>query len=335
MIVAVYDEAGTPQAVVPLLFREATIGGLWGLPAFNGRVMTGRVCGGDVIATRFGFDHLANLWRAIFEAVTDLDVLVLDHVDRDRLEGLERSCLGGVPWTMHGRSPLMPHHRLLLPATFAELKALRSGSSLKKLLGRERKLFQEVGPTLLVEIRRPSDWIPYAGMINTLMNNSWQARLLGHGFEIEEHRAAAAAGWLRSFLLLAGQRPAAFVLGYQTDRVYTHERTGFDATLGKYSPGIVLLFRILERLYEQDTPRCMEFGEGDAEWKREWGNHVTTTRSILLVRRSLRWRLVARLSVWYQGTRRLTLKLLERTGLRWRLLRFLKSRRVLDAADAS
>ena len=304
---------------------------------------------------------LAEVWGAIVAYDAEVEAMVLDHVDESRLPMVHASCARGSGFFLHARSKLMPHYRLILPPTYDAFRTLRSASSLKKIEGRERAMVREAGGECrLVEIRQPSDWAPYAPDINRLMNTTWQAKRLGHGFDIESCRETAERGWLRSFLLLVGDKPAAFVLGYQggagnrdhrpltTDHrplsgapvvtgvspvgkqeagaVFHYEQIGHDAGLAKYSPGTTLLYRLIQRLYEAETPGCVDFGEGEAEYKKTLANQITYAQSVMVVRSRLRWR-VHFWVMWMRGRAREVVKeIAEKWGVRKRVAKFLKYR---------
>jgi hypothetical protein len=266
----------------------------------------------------------------------------------------------------------MPHYRLILPQTYNVFRALRSASSLKKIEGRERAMVREAGGECrLTEIRQPADWAPYAIDINRLMNATWQAKRLGHGFDIESCRETSERGWLRSFLLLVGDKPVAFVLGYQapaaqgkgellscpvdkllsesskgtlssatqqpsnlttspgraSGAVFHYEQIGHDAAIAKFSsPGTSLLYRLVKRLYERDTPKCVDFGEGEAEYKKALSNHITYTQSVLIVRNRLGWRVrfgLMQMARWMKGS---VVMVTEKLGIRKRIAKYLKYR---------
>lgn len=362
-------------AVLPLLFQSMNIG--------RTKAPTARVCGGDVLVNRGAEggdlkfeaekksavpDLIAQLWKAITRHDPDVQAIILDHVDASRLPLIQASCARGSGFFMQARSKLMPHYRLILPANYDDFRKLRSASSLKKISGRERAMAREVGAECrLVEIRGPTDWAPYAADINRLMNSTWQAKRLGHGFDMDSCRPAAERGWLRSFLLLAGKKPAAFVLGYQgapaaqelvvscrvdgllsegssernsatqqlnnstinnyaqPGRVFHYEQIGHDAELAKYSPGTTLLYQLVQRLYEQDVPACIDFGEGEAEYKSTLSNQVTCSQSVLVVRNRLGWRVRFGVIACRKMLIEAGLAVVARAGLKVRLKKWFKN----------
>lgn len=81
----------------------------------------------------------------------------------------------------------------------------------------------------------------------------------------------ARKGWLRAFVLYIGHRPSAFWIGVLYRGTCVGEYTGFDREFDKYSPGMFLLMRVIERFCNRvdgDTVRELDFGPGHAEYKK-------------------------------------------------------------------
>lgn len=246
-----------------------------------------KVGGGDLLADGAEAATVADALRATLLHLPDVDALWFEHVaDDGRLALLESAArLSGAARPLRLATAL-PHYRLRLPPTHAEALALRSGKSLSRLRSKENALAREAGaPIRVVEIRSPEDWGPYEERIERVMNASWQAQLLGHEFRLDRVRGTALRGWLRAFLLLAGEEPLAFTLYYQGMETISSAALGYDRRYARFSPGAILFRHTLERLYAADTPRILDFGEGDADYKRQWSNERAAVSAVLLVRR--------------------------------------------------
>lgn len=130
---------------------------------------------------------------------------------------------------------------------------------------------------------------------------SWQSRRLGLRVrnDQEETRfweAVAAVGGLRSYVLEQGGRPLAFQLAVQWNGCLLLEETGYDPAYRGSSPGSVLVYRVLEDVLAQDTPRLIDFGFGDGGHKASLCNRKTMSGPVLLVRRG--WRPMAAMRLW-------------------------------------
>jgi hypothetical protein len=81
----------------------------------------------------------------------------------------------------------------------------------------------------------------------------------------------ARKGWLRAFVLYLGDRACAFWIGMLYHGTFVGEYTGYDPEFRQYSPGMVLMMRVLEGFCNGangDSVRELDFGLGHAEYKR-------------------------------------------------------------------
>jgi len=101
--------------------------------------------------------------------------------------------------------------------------------------------------------------------------------------------ALAAKGALRSYLVEHEGTPVAFAIGVQWKGCYRYEETGYDMAHAKYSPGTIMLLRMIEDMIARDTPRLMDFGFGHAEYKRLFCTRQTQSAPVLLMPRTLRF----------------------------------------------
>jgi hypothetical protein len=79
--------------------------------------------------------------------------------------------------------------------------------------------------------------------------------------------------WLRAYVLFAGNEPVAFEYGCVYGDMYFAERAGFNPAYGSCSPGTILQLKIFEQLGQIDGVTKYDFGFGDADYKRRFGNH--------------------------------------------------------------
>jgi Acetyltransferase (GNAT) domain len=100
-------------------------------------------------------------------------------------------------------------------------------------------------------------------------------RGLGAGFAddpLVRQRLALAArmGWLRANLLYIGNKPVAFWIGMLYGRTFVSEYMGYDPDFRQWSPGMVLIMRVIERFCARangDAVEQLDFGLGHAEYK--------------------------------------------------------------------
>jgi Acetyltransferase (GNAT) domain len=122
--------------------------------------------------------------------------------------------------------------------------------------------------------------------------NSWQHEILGNRINdsVDErawNESLAEAGLLRSYLLRAGDRACAFVVGYQFNDVFHYVELGYDRVFAEHSPGTVLLHLLIQDLCDHKPPATLNFGMGDGDYKRRFGNVQSEDVSILVLRKNL------------------------------------------------
>jgi hypothetical protein len=111
-------------------------------------------------------------------------------------------------------------------------------------------------------------------------------RGLGVGFvnnDLTRNVAAltAAKGWLRSYVLYVRGQPCAFWNGWLYHRTFFTWTTGYDPALNDYRPGTFLLQKMFEDLCAERSADGVNFGFGDAQYKRDWSDHNQAQISVL------------------------------------------------------
>lgn len=141
--------------------------------------------------------------------------------------------------------------------------------------------------------RTPAEVAEFHRLAKPLSRRTYQERLLGRGLPSDAEslqRIAALAGEdrIRAFLLHKDGAPIAFGLCSIVGDVVSYHTTGYDPDMSAWSPGIVLLYGICERLFAEGRFRALDMGIGDSAYKRE---HATGTRrcaTLVYVRPTLR-----------------------------------------------
>lgn len=136
--------------------------------------------------------------------------------------------------------------------------------------------------------------------VKKVSENSWQAnRLRIHlcqdetKFELLTFLARQRA--LRSYVLFDGSTPIAFEIDYQFNGYLMSEDAAYDKRHAKHSPGRSLLLRVLEDLFEHDSPNWYDFDGGDWDYKRRFANDQSESVKAWLVKRNLRFGLISAL----------------------------------------
>jgi hypothetical protein len=123
--------------------------------------------------------------------------------------------------------------------------------------------------------------------------HSWQARALGSLIGNDDrHRAKfedlADRRLLRAYYLTSEGVPCAFAIGYQFEGVFHLVQTEFDDRFAELSPGTVLLYYVIEDLHNHRSPTLLNFGIGDATYKRRFADQEDGDAAVLCFRPSLR-----------------------------------------------
>ena len=184
----------------------------------------------------------------------------------------------------------------------------------------------------LLRVTERRDVAAFLDKARAISERSWQGKRLGpriRGAADEARRAErlADAGALRSYLLEAPDgTPLAFVLGSQWRGRYLHEETGYDMSRAELSPGIVLQYRMLEDLVAHDTPDILDFGAGDAEYKRSLANVRGDSGRLVMLRRAPGPRIARGVAAAYGASEARARAILRRAGFYERARRVYRGR---------
>jgi hypothetical protein len=167
----------------------------------------------------------------------------------------------------------------------------------KKFSGKTRFNLRRAAKKLEHTVTRfttPDDVPRFLQQTAEISRQSWQARRLDMRIEDtpETRRAlqhAASLGAFRSYILDQRGRPIAFALCRQFAGKFDYQEVGYTAEFREFSPGTVLLYRLLEDLIADNPPRIFDFDTGDAEYKKMFGNHQTLTAPFVLTRSTLKY----------------------------------------------
>jgi CelD/BcsL family acetyltransferase involved in cellulose biosynthesis len=168
-------------------------------------------------------------------------------------------------------------------------------SKARRNIRREIRLLDEMagGELRLSRITTPDQVEGFVASASHVSFRSWQRRVLAKGVRNDQRTLRkledlADRSLLRSYILQVGDTPCAFAIGYQHLSTYYFIQTGFDDEFKAYSPGKILLYLFLEDLHTHDSPRTLDFGVGDATYKRRFGNCEREDLSCLILPRNVR-----------------------------------------------
>jgi hypothetical protein len=170
---------------------------------------------------------------------------------------------------------------------FLKCRHKRTRNTLKR---RVRKLREHGAGRLDCQRVETEDQVDeFHAAARSIAEQSWQFHHLGGRLEdtalnLENLRSYARIGCLRAYLLKCGDRPCAFVIGYQYEDILQLRQTAYAAEFSQLSPGTVLYYMLLEDLYSHRRPRFANHGTGVTRHKRLFSNRSALDTSVYLFR---------------------------------------------------
>ena len=268
--------------LVPKTIRTSQVGGIgpsWTLQGL--RLAGGRFLGKDgswqlqYRMLQCAVRHAVNV-GADFLLIEDLDeTALLFQTVQDRVAH------GCQVFVTHD---FQPRRYIDFPATEAEYWSTFSSRSLSKFR-RNLKKFGQTRLERVTEIEQIPDFLRAAHEIS---RQSWQSRQFGlrirnDDAELQQLSALAHHGMLRSYLWWIEGKPAAFAICNQNAGCFRYEEIAFCAEFGQFSPGRTMLQQIVEDLLRHNSPKSLDFGGGDAEYKQQFANRESRSGTVWLV----------------------------------------------------
>ncbi|MFP6763756.1 MAG: GNAT family N-acetyltransferase [Planctomycetaceae bacterium] len=280
-----------------------------------------RLNGYRLLGNRFLGNPTEHDQNQILAEVTN--VLKCSRADFLLIEDIENSdpllsLLAGNPHGLRLFRPAVEQRRwkIELPGSLEDYYKKFSSRSRNSL----RRKVKRFGECRLERIDRPDQVAVFLEESSKISLNSWQHDLLGERISTDEiHQefftTLAIEGGLRAYQLWKVDRAVSFVIATQYNGVLVFEETAYDRQFTKESPGQVLLIKMLEDLFAHNPPRVFDFGGGDAEYKRMFGNVESVSGNIWILRPGLRSRLIVSCLSGRRTFNRCLRSILAKTGL--------------------
>lgn len=184
---------------------------------------------------------------------------------------------------------------LRLPGRLEEYQEIQDGRFRRNLKRRLQRLGEEY-PVRFETGRDPGSWARCRDAVRSLHADWYQARTQQQpdaGFLDFLDRICgrlSAAGALRLHLLWAGDRLAAFNLGFVQGRRFFGYQKAHRDDFGKFSPDSLLMNRMVEDAIAEGLER-VEMGQGGEEYKRHWASHQRPLWDVTLSNTTFRGRI--------------------------------------------
>lgn len=232
------------------------------------------------------------------------------------------------------------HHFIELKGSFDEYLA-KFSSKTRGNLKKKVKRFAELsgGQLDFTEYKRPEQIETFYREACAISALTFQQRLLACGIPqgdafLARLKAWAAEDRLRAYVLRTGGAPVAYLCCPIEDGVVLYEWCGYDPAFRNYSPGTVLFYKMLERLFAERRFSLFDFTEGDGAHKELFATGNTMCSDLWYFRRTPRnAAVVTGFAAAHEATRWANAAL-DRYNLKGRVRAFIRWGRSGTAAEA-
>jgi Acetyltransferase (GNAT) domain len=188
-------------------------------------------------------------------------------------------------------APVRVHRRLELPASYEEFLKSRSRSTRESVKRYTNRLLRDHGDELEIKLlREPADLDRIVRDLDEVASKTYQ-RGLGVAFDANERERTALGlerGWFRVWVLYRQGQPIAFWPGWVYGGTLFIGTPGYDPAYGDYRVGQYLQMRMTEDLCADPEVGAVDYGFGDAEYKRRFGTESWEEQDVVIFRRSPR-----------------------------------------------
>jgi hypothetical protein len=230
------------------------------------------------------------------------------------------------------------HWGLTLPDSFDDFLSSRSSRTRKNLRVDRNRLHRDHGESIELRVfRDPGDADELFRDVGDVAAKTYQHGLGVAFADTEDDKAlislALDRGWFRAYVLYVSGTPIAFWQGSVYARTFFTGTPGYDPAFADYGIGRYLLVRVIEQLCDDDEVDEVDYGFGDAEYKRRFGSQSWEEADVVLFARRIRPIRINVTRTALATTLGLAKTALTRTGFAARLKRRWRRRLVLPASE--
>jgi CelD/BcsL family acetyltransferase involved in cellulose biosynthesis len=235
------------------------------------RVSFGGVIGAESEADlRLALDELR---RPLREGEADL--VVLPQLDTSG-ELWALASTTGSRLTRDAGQPRNAHWSVAVPGSMDDFLAARSKNTRKSTRYYDRRMLRDHPETRVRLFCDEADLDELCADMERVAATTYQRRI-GAGFgNTALERALMRLGmrrrWFKTWVLYFGETPVAFWQGFAYRGVYATGCPGFDPEYTHDRVGAYLAVRMIEQLCESDDVHTLDWGHGDADYKRNFGD---------------------------------------------------------------
>jgi hypothetical protein len=274
----------------------------------------------------------AALVKEVMDTLTrgEADVVFFNHLRVDSPIYHQAKKIPGFLW--RDRLPAHTvHRRLKLPRTLDEFYRACSRNTRENIRRYSKNLLRTFGESITVKCFQNENEIgPLMKDIEEVAGKTYQ-RGLGVGLgDDDETRRKLLLGlqhqWLRLYLLYIQDKPCAFWPGYHYCKTFFIDIPGYDPKYRSYRLGHFLHMKMIEDLCENLDTEAVDYGFGDAQYKRSYSNESWREVSLYLYAPKLKSIKLNALRLLTVGTSQFAQTALNRAGLLTKVKRIWRER---------
>ena len=168
-------------------------------------------------------------------------------------------------------------------------------SKTRSTLKRKARKFAEHsgGQIKCCEFVKPEEMLEFHKLARQVAELTYQERLLGGALPAgekfcEEMQELSRNDRVRAYVLFCETQPIAYLYCPMTDGVLVYDFLGYDPSYSDWSPGTVLQYVVLERLFREGRNLVFDFTEGAGPHKALFATNCIPCGDIYYFRRSIR-----------------------------------------------
>jgi hypothetical protein len=221
-------------------------------------------------------------------------------------------------------------HYVNLQGSFQKYLSKFSGKSRSTLQRKVRKFSEFCGGELRWrEYCRRDEMEEFYSLSREVSEKTYQERLLNLGFPDgdefkQELGDMAARDLVRGYILFFGEKPIAYLYCPVREGILFYQYLGYDPEFRNWSPGTVLQYLVLERLFSEGKFKMFDFTDGEGSHKEFFSTGSTRCADVYFLRPTLRNLLLLRLHSGLRTLSGTTVKTLDRLGVKSRIKRFIR-----------
>lgn len=164
----------------------------------------------------------------------------------------------------------------------------RLPSALRKDVQYCKRRLEREGDLKFLLITDKNEIDKYLDIYDSVRGSSWKAAEKDKEFIREFTKMTASKGWLRlGFLMFDGKPIAAQKWFVCQDYAHIYDVL-YDENYKKYSPGKVLSQMMFEHAIDTENVTCIDYLQGDENYKKEWTSDIRDRKEITIFNHSLK-----------------------------------------------